>query len=121
MRILAFAAYGIVAAIPPMQFGNTVSVPDDLDTEWSCMPHFYRFVLLPFIHLWKPACGIFVPEIQGEGAGFAPAYIEILSAGVAVKPETLLEQYGFDTGSAKFWQDGLNYVKARIEELTKTQ
>ena len=61
------------------------------------------------------------PEIQGEGAGFAPAYIEILSAGVAVKPETLLEQYGFDTGSAKFWQDGLNYVKARIEELTKTQ
>jgi oligoendopeptidase F len=52
-----------------------------------------------------------------EGNDFAPSYISILSAGGSQKPETLLNEYGLDIRSPKFWQGGFDFIKTQVKEL----
>lgn len=54
---------------------------------------------------------------QREGRSFEKTYLEILSAGGSKKPETLLNEYGIDISSAKFWQDGFDYINSQVKEL----
>jgi oligoendopeptidase F len=54
-----------------------------------------------------------------EGKGFAPTYIEILSAGGTKKPEKLLRESGMDITKPRFWQDGFDYIQEQVKELSK--
>jgi oligoendopeptidase F len=53
-----------------------------------------------------------------EGIDFVPSYIDILAAGGSKKPEELLDEYGIDIGSSRFWQDGFDYVQEQVKELS---
>jgi oligoendopeptidase F len=53
-----------------------------------------------------------------EGADFVPSYVSILAAGGSKKPEELLDEYGIDIGSSRFWQDGFDYVQEQVKELS---
>ena len=102
------------------QFGRTVSVSDDFAVEWSCIPHFYHSPFYCYSYAFGNLLAVSLfQRYKKEGKDFVPAYVEILSAGGSVKPETLLEQYGFDMGSSKFWQNGFSYVKSTIGKLAK--
>jgi len=52
-----------------------------------------------------------------EGKDFEPHYIEILAAGGAKKPESLLDEHNIDIRSPKFWQEGFDYIKTQVKEL----
>lgn len=102
------------------QFGNSVSVSDDFAIEWSCIPHFYHTPFYCYAYSFGNLLALSLfQRYKKERKDFARTYIEILAAGGAIKPESLLRQYGFDIRSRKFWQQGFDYVTVLLKELSK--
>jgi len=102
------------------QFGSSVAVSDDFAIEWSCIPHFYHTPFYCYAYSFGNLLALSLfQRYKKEGGDFVPAYIEILAAGGAIKPEPLLKEHGFDITSAKFWQDGFDYVRSQVREISK--
>lgn len=102
------------------QFGSSVAVSDDFGVEWSCIPHFYHTPFYCYAYSFGNLLALSLfQRYKKEGGDFVPAYIEILAAGGSAKPESLLKEYGLDIGSPKFWQDGFDYVRSQIAELSR--
>jgi oligoendopeptidase F len=100
------------------QFGNSVNLSDDFAIEWSCIPHFYHTPFYCYAYSFGNLLALSLfQRYKKEGNDFAPAYLSILSAGGSEKPETLLNEYGLDIRSPKFWQEGFNYIKTQVKEL----
>lgn len=101
------------------QFGNSIDISDDFGIEWSCIPHFFHTPFYCYAYSFGNLLSLSLfQRYKKEGRDFAKTYIEILSAGGSKKPETLLSEYGIDISSSKFWQDGFDYVKTQVKELT---
>ncbi len=100
------------------QFGTAVEVSDDFAVEWSCIPHFFHTPFYCYAYSFGNllTLSLFQRYLK-EGKDFVPSYIEILTAGGTQKPETLLDKYGFDIRSSKFWQQGFDYIDSQIHEL----
>jgi len=89
-------------------FANAIlSVPHFYHTPFYC--YAYSFGNLLALSLFQ--------RYKKEGNDFAPSYISILSAGGSQKPETLLNEYGLDIRSPKFWQGGFDFIKTQVKEL----
>ncbi len=102
------------------QFGSSVEVSDDFAVEWSCIPHFYHTPFYCYAYSFGNLLALSLfQRYKKEGADFVGPYIEILAAGGSVKPEPLLGEYGFDISSAKFWQEGFDYVRSQIRDLSR--
>ena len=101
-----------------VQFGNSVSLSDDFEIEWSCIPHFYHTPFYCYAYSFGNLLALSLfQRYKKEGKDFVPAYINILAAGGSKKPEKLLSEYGFDITSPKFWQEGFDYVKDQVNTL----
>jgi len=88
--------------------------------EWSCIPHFYHTPFYCYAYSFGNLLALSLfQRYKKEGGDFVAAYIEILAAGGAIKPEPLLREYGFDITSARFWQDGFDYVRSQVKELSR--
>ncbi len=102
------------------QFGSSVAVSADFAAEWSCIPHFYHTPFYCYAYSFGNLLALSLfQRYKREGRDFVPAYVEILAAGGSVKPEPLLGEYGFDIRSAKFWQEGFDYVRSQVRELSR--
>jgi oligoendopeptidase F len=100
------------------QFGNSIDVSDDFRVEWSCIPHFFHTPFYCYAYSFGNLLSLSLfQRYKKEGRDFEKTYIEILAAGGSKKPEVLLSEYGIDISSAKFWQDGMDYVKTQVKEL----
>jgi oligoendopeptidase F len=100
------------------QFGNSISISDDFDIEWSCIPHFYHTPFYCYAYSFGNLLALSLfQRYKKEGKGFAPDYIEILGAGGSKKPEDLLAEHDLDIRSPKFWQEGFDYIKTQVKEL----
>jgi oligoendopeptidase F len=53
-----------------------------------------------------------------EGKDFVPSYVSILAAGGSKKPELLLNEFGINIASTRFWQDGFDYVNEQVKSLS---
>lgn len=101
------------------QFSRSVDLSEDFAVEWSYIPHFFHTPFYCYAYSFGNLLSLSLfQRYKKEGAGFAKDYIEILAAGGAKKPEDLLREYGIDITSTKFWQDGFDYVKSQVKELT---
>ena len=60
-----------------------------------------------------------IADIWSERKDFVPSYINILAAGGSKKPEYLLDEYGINIGSSRFWQDGFEYVREQVKQVSK--
>jgi len=101
------------------QFGSSVDMSDDFAIEWSCIPHFYHSPFYCYAYSFGNLLALSLfQRYKKEGADFVPSYISILAAGGSKKPEELLDEYGIDIGSSRFWQDGFDYVQAQVKELS---
>ncbi len=102
------------------QFGTSIKLSDDFAIEWSCIPHFYHTPFYCYAYSFGNLLALSLfQRFKKEGQDFVPSYIEILSSGGAQKPEELLAQHGLDIRSAKFWQEGFDYIKTQVNELSK--
>ena len=100
------------------QFGNSVLLSEDFAVEWSCIPHFYHSPFYCYAYSFGNLLALSLfQRYKKEGKSFEPHYIEILAAGGAKKPETLLEEQGIDIRSQKFWQEGFDYIAKQVKEL----
>lgn len=101
------------------QFGNSVQMSDDFGVEWTCIPHFFHSPFYCYAYSFGNLLALSLfQRYKKEGKDFAPTYVNILAAGGAQKPETLLSEYGLDIGSKKFWQDGFDYVQGQIKIIS---
>jgi len=88
------------------QFGNSVKVSEDFGIEWGCIPHFHHAPFYCYAYAFGNLLALSLfQRYKKEGKGFAPTYIEILSAGGTKKPEKLLRESGMDITKPRFWQD----------------
>ena len=102
------------------QFGSSVNVSDDFQTEWSCIPHFYHAPFYCYSYAFGNLLSLSLfQRYKKEGSGFASTYTKILSAGGSKKPENLLQQFGMDITKSRFWQDGFDYIKNQVDELSR--
>jgi len=102
------------------QFGSSVNVSEDFQTEWSCIPHFYHAPFYCYSYAFGNLLSLSLfQRYKKEGSGFASTYTKILSAGGSKKPENLLQQFGIDITKSRFWQDGFDYIKNQVDELSK--
>ena len=102
------------------QFGSSVKVSEDFGIEWSCIPHFHHAPFYCYAYAFGNLLALSLfQRYKKEGKGFAPTYIEILSAGGTKKPEKLLRESGMDITKPRFWQDGFDYIQNQVKELSK--
>ncbi len=101
------------------QFGNSVKVSEDFGIEWSCIPHFHHAPFYCYAYAFGNLLALSLfQRYKKEGKSFAPTYIEILSAGGTKKPEKLLHESGIDITKPRFWQDGFDYIRDQVKELS---
>jgi len=101
------------------QFGNSVDISDDFALEWSCIPHFFHTPFYCYAYSFGNLLALSLfQRYKKEGQDFVPSYIKILSAGGSKKPELLLNEYGIDISSSRFWQDGFDYVYDQVKQLS---
>jgi oligoendopeptidase F len=101
------------------QFRNSIDVSDDFEVEWNCIPHFFHTPFYCYAYSFGNLLSLSLfQKYKREGNSFAKTYTEILSAGGSKKPEDLLREYGINISSKKFWQDGFDYIKSQVKELT---
>ena len=102
------------------QFGSSVNVSEDFQTEWSCIPHFYHAPFYCYSYAFGNLLSLSLfQRYKKEGSGFASTYTKILSAGGSKKPENLLKEFGMDITKSRFWQDGFDYIKNQVDELSR--
>lgn len=102
------------------QFGNSVSLSDNFAVEWSGIPHFYHTPFYCYAYSFGNLLALSLYQrYKNEGKSFVPSYISILSAGGSKKPENLLSEHGLDIRTTRFWQDGFDYIKEQVRELSK--
>ena len=102
------------------QFGSSVNVSEDFQTEWSCIPHFYHAPFYCYSYAFGNLLSLSLfQRYKREGSGFASTYTKILSAGGSKKPENLLKEFGMDITKSRFWQDGFDYIKNQVDELSR--
>ena len=101
------------------QFGNSVDISDDFSLEWSGIPHFFHTPFYCYAYSFGNLLALSLfQRYKKEGQDFVPSYINILSAGGSKKPELLLNEYGIDISSSRFWQDGFDYVHDQVKQLS---
>jgi len=101
------------------QFGNSVDTSDDFALEWSGIPHFFHTPFYCYAYSFGNLLALSLfQRYKKEGQDFVPSYINILSAGGSKKPELLLDEYGIDISSSRFWQDGFDYVHDQVKQLS---
>ena len=102
------------------QFGGSLTISSDFSVEWACIPHFFHSPFYCYSYSFGNLLSLSLfQRYKKEGKSFAPTYVKILSEGGAKKPEELLEEYGIDITSEKFWQEGFNYIKNQTRRLEK--
>lgn len=98
-------------------FGSEVVVDEDIDMEWSRIPHFYNsFYVYKYATGFSAASSI-SQAILNEGKPAVDRYINFLSSGGSDYPLELLKKAGVDLYSPKPVQDALNVFEGILSEL----
>jgi oligoendopeptidase F len=101
------------------EFGNSVTISDDFALEWSYIPHFFHTPFYCYAYSFGNLLALSLfQRYKKEGSDFVPSYINILAAGGSKKPELLLDEYGIDISTSRFWQDGFDYVSKQVKQIS---
>ena len=101
------------------EFGNSITISDDFAVEWSYIPHFFHTPFYCYSYSFGNLLALSLfQRYKKEGDDFVPSYISILAAGGSKKPELLLDEYGIDISSSRFWQDGFDYVSEQVKQIS---
>ncbi|MFA6308597.1 MAG: oligoendopeptidase F [Clostridia bacterium] len=107
----------IYRALNVKYYGAEVDIDDDIDYEWSRIPHFYTS-----FYVYKYATGFSAAtslskQILNEGKPAIERYTEFLKSGSSDYPLELLKKAGVDLSSAQPIQDALNVFEEILIEL----
>ncbi|HVN87087.1 MAG TPA: M3 family oligoendopeptidase [Candidatus Binatia bacterium] len=98
-------------------YGNAVRLTENYRWWWSYIPHFIHSPFYCYAYGFGELLVLALYEIyQREGATFVPKYLDLLAAGGAEAPATLLRRIGVDVSQPEFWQLGLRPIRALVDE-----
>jgi len=101
------------------QFGRSIILSNDFSLEWSCIPHFFHTPFYCYAYSFGNLLALSLfQRYKKEGKDFVPSYVSILGAGGSKKPESLLNEFGINIASTRFWQDGFDYVNEQVKSLS---
>ncbi len=100
-------------------FGKEVVVDEDIDMEWSRIPHFYSaFYVYKYATGFSAAASISTRIIE-EGKPAVDRYIDFLKSGNSDYPLELLKKAGVDLSTPAPVQDALNMFEEMLSRLEK--
>ncbi|MCC6850463.1 MAG: M3 family oligoendopeptidase [Deltaproteobacteria bacterium] len=102
-------------------FADSVDLDPAYRAGWSYIPHFIhsRFYCYSYAFGELLTLALF-QRYKREGAGFVPAYLELLAAGGSATPEALTARLGFDLRAPAFWDGGCAAIAAMVDELERS-
>jgi len=96
--------------------GDAVEITDGYRCWWSYVPHFINTPGYVYAYAYGQLLALAVyARYESEGAGFVPAYLELLGAGGSRSPEDLGRIVGVDLADPGFWDTGLALVERQLE------
>lgn len=104
------------------QFGDSIHISNDFRWEWLYIPHFFHTPFYCYAYSFGNLLVLSLyQQYLEDGNSFISKYIKILSAGGSEKPETLLNESGFNISDTSFWQQGFDLIKTKINKLKEDQ
>ena len=102
------------------QFGDAVELSDEFRWEWVSIPHFYRTPFYCYAYSFGQLLVLALyRQFKMQGQAFVPKYLNILAAGGAESPGSILSRAGIDMASSTFWQGGFEVIGDMIRELER--
>ncbi|MGE4284310.1 MAG: oligoendopeptidase F [Clostridia bacterium] len=100
-------------------FGNDIIVDNDIDMEWSRIPHFYNS-----FYVYKYATGFSAAtslskQILDQGQPAVDRYLQFLSSGDADFPIEILKKAGVDLSTSQPIIDALKVFEEMLNEMEK--
>lgn len=96
--------------------GDAVEVTEGYRSWWSYVPHFINTPGYVYAYAYGQLLALAVyGRYEEEGEDFAPAYLQLLSAGGSMPPEELGRIVGIDLADPGFWDRGLDLVERQLE------
>ena len=96
--------------------GDTVEVTEGYRTWWSYIPHFIGTPGYVYAYAYGQLLALSVyARYQEQGAGFVPAYLELLRAGGSLEPAQLGRIVDCDLEDPGFWDAGLAIVERQLD------
>jgi len=97
--------------------GDSVELTGNYRSWWSYVPHFISTPGYVYAYAYGQllALSVYARYLE-EGEPFVPRYLDMLRAGGSRSPEALGELVGIDLADPGFWDDGLQLVRAQLEE-----
>jgi oligoendopeptidase F len=95
--------------------GDAVEVTEGYRSWWSYVPHFINSPGYVYAYAYGQLLALAVyGRYEEQGPSFAPAYLELLSAGGSMPPEELGRIVGIDLADPGFWDRGLDLVERQL-------
>ncbi|MCD9622820.1 M3 family oligoendopeptidase [Rhabdothermincola salaria] len=95
--------------------GDAVELTPGYRTWWSYIPHFIGTPGYVYAYAYGQLLALAVyARYEAEGAGFVPAYLDLLRAGGSLPPEELGRIVGVDLADPGFWDGGLAIIDAQL-------
>lgn len=102
-------------------FGDALTLTDDYRWWWMYISHFIHSPFYTYAYAFGHLLVLALyQKYLGEGAGFVPKYLDLLSAGGSQPPNQLIqEKIGLDITQRDFWQGGLRFLEQMVEEAER--
>lgn len=100
-------------------FGKSVELTKNYARWWSYIPHFIHspFYCYAYSYGQLLVLALFGLYKSGKCKDFVATYTEFLSLGGSKAPSELIKAFGFDIESDRFWEIGMQEVRAMLEEF----
>lgn len=100
-------------------FGKAVTLTKDYDIWWSYIPHFLHTPFYVYAYVFGELLTVSLYEqyryTHAQDA-FVRDMIEMLAHGGSRSPQQLVNPFGIDLTDVRFWQGGIERVRALVEE-----
>lgn len=108
---------GLYHELNQKYFGSDVVIDEEIDYEWSRIPHFYTpFYVYQYATGFSAAIAISSRILAGEET-VLKGYYEFLSGGCSMTPIDLLKLCGVDMSTAEPVKDAISVFAGLIEEM----
>ena len=100
-----------------LYYGDSVTIDQEIDMEWSRIPHFYRrFYVYQYATGFSAAMALSKRILEGGEEAVAD-YLKFLSGGCSADPVSLLKTAGVDMSTPRPVEDALALFGQLIDEL----
>ncbi|MBP5274866.1 MAG: M3 family oligoendopeptidase [Abditibacteriota bacterium] len=99
-------------------FGDSLILGEEHKYWWIYVSHFIGSPFYVYAYSFGELMVLSLYSIyRKEGPAFVEKYEKLLAGGGSKAPAELLREAGFDISDAAFWNSGMAYIKALIEEF----